>query len=80
MTKEKILEILRSASPANDDIRPERQPEQKQMPPRQISNIKIAARNIKISHSRINISNGGIFFFLTILALLTAWIFFRSPF
>lgn len=76
MTKEKILEILRSATPANDDNQSSSSPAPQNNSPHQHHNIKISARQIKINNNRVSI-NLGTSFFLIILAFLIAWIFFQ---
>lgn len=75
MTKEKILEILRSATPANDDNKtnPQHTADTSQ---RSGPNIKIAARDIKINNNRVTINTGSLILSI-ILALTMAWIFFQ---
>lgn len=77
MSKEKIMEILRSATPANDDNEFEDFPKQTSNNVSHVKNIKIAARDIKINHNRVNINANGLIV-TAILALTMAWIFFQT--
>lgn len=75
MTKEKILEILRSATPANDDNKINPQHTSGAPQPGEPS-IKISARDIKINNNRVIINTGSLILSI-ILALTMAWIFFQ---
>lgn len=77
MSKEKIMDILRSATPANDDNQIAEKKIQETHKSSNIKNIKIAARDIKINHNRVNINANGLII-STILALTMAWIFFQT--